>query len=146
MCGAEFEDAACQVMCVYIYMYHMYFMYTWMHMYTHAYTLYIHIYLRVCKCIYIHTCAYTHTHTCTQTYVYIYTRTHIHTHTHIHRYLNEKSVAGVVQLDGDESEWDRLYFFPPGAFANMCITQKVVCRYGYRHGYRQHVHYPEGRA
>ena len=23
--------------------------------------------------------------------------------------------------------WDRLYFFPPGAFAKMCITQKVCC-------------------
>jgi len=45
--------------------------------------------------------------------------------THLVKYLNEKSVAGVVQLDGHESEWDRLYFFPPGAFANMCITQKV---------------------
>ena len=43
----------------------------------------------------------------------------------MHRYLNEKSVAGVCCLDGSQSMWDRLYFFPPGAFAKMCITQKV---------------------
>jgi len=87
-------------------------------------------------------------------YTYIHTHTHTHTHTRIHRYLNEKSVAGVVQLDGHESEWDRLYFFPPGAFANMCITQKVIrllllmCSLSYlllsSRRLRQHVHYPEG--
>jgi len=44
------------------------------------------------------------------------------------RYLNDRSVAGVVQLDNNNSAWDRLYIFPPGEFATKCIsTQVCVC-------------------
>jgi len=45
--------------------------------------------------------------------------------THLVKYLNDRSVAGVVQLDNNNSAWDRLYIFPPGEFATKCISTQV---------------------